>query len=116
MLYLYLFTLHIGGHSSIRNLRTRHDVVQGPTYHGHRHFETSKEIDFLASLENYLRMAMAAVCLLLFNVSSSTRRYCIPELFRLDTLRSFHLFLGPPMCSNANSYTNLGTCVIVRYE
>ena len=31
---IFAATLAIGGRSSIRNLRTRHAVAQGPTYHG----------------------------------------------------------------------------------
>jgi len=31
---IFAATLHIGGRSSMRNLRTRHAVVQGPTYYG----------------------------------------------------------------------------------
>ena len=30
---IFAATFHIAGRSSIRNLRTRHAVVMGPTYH-----------------------------------------------------------------------------------
>ena len=34
---LFAATLHIGGRSSIRNLRTRHDVVTGTHKHGYEY-------------------------------------------------------------------------------
>ena len=34
LLNIFAAALHIGGRSSIRNLRTRHSLVTGPTYHG----------------------------------------------------------------------------------
>jgi hypothetical protein len=71
---------------------------QGPTDRGHRNFENlqTKEVINLPVVENLLHMAMSAVCLLLFNVSSRRRRHCVPELFRLCMFCSFHLFLGRP--------------------